>query len=190
MNIQCPNCKTNYKIDDAIIPHKGVYSRCKKCQTKFFVKKEAKPSEKKQDTKWMECPECGLTQTPSQTCKYCDAPISASNGSVKEEIQSKKETPENKEDLTINGDKKISEKSDISVQEKLIDLYVDQEDQEKAAKLLPFPDSQETIISDAPLKVLSVISEDSWGFRIIIGIRTMILTRYFVPLRIRLLIFY
>ncbi len=136
MNIQCPNCKTNYKIDDAIIPHKGVYSRCKKCQTKFFVKKEAKPSEKKQDTKWMECPECGLTQTPSQTCKYCDAPISASNGSVKEEIQSKKETPENKEDLTTNGDKKISEKNDISVQEKLIDLYVEQEDQEKAAKLL------------------------------------------------------
>jgi len=136
MNILCPNCKTNYKIDDARIPDKGVYSRCKKCQTKFFVKKEAKPSEKKQETKWVECPKCGLTQSPSQTCKYCDAPISASAGSVKEEIQSKKETPEKKEDVTTNGDEKITKKSDISDQEKLIDQYVEQGDQENAAKLL------------------------------------------------------
>ena len=136
MNIQCPNCKTNYKIDDARIPDKGVYSRCKKCQTKFFVKKEAKPSEKKQETKWLECPKCGLTQSPSQTCKYCDAPILATANSAKEEIQSKKETPEKKEDVTTNGDEKITKKSDISDQEKLIDQYVEQGDQENAAKLL------------------------------------------------------
>ena len=136
MNIQCPNCKTNYKIDDARIPDKGVYSRCKKCQTKFFVKKEAKPSEKEQETKWVECPKCGLTQSPSQTCKYCDAPILATANSAKEEIQSKKETPEKKEDVTTNGDEKITKKSDISDQEKLIDQYVEQGDQENAAKLL------------------------------------------------------
>jgi len=40
MNIQCPSCKTEYKVDDARIPDKGVYSRCKKCQHKFFEKKK------------------------------------------------------------------------------------------------------------------------------------------------------
>ena len=137
MNIQCPNCKTNYKIDDARIPDKGVYSRCKKCQTKFFVKKE--------DTKWVECTKCGLTQAPSQTCKYCDALISPSatsgTGPAKEKIQSKEETPDKtepakEEDLTPNGTEKITKESDISTQEKLIDQYVEQGDQENAAKLL------------------------------------------------------
>ncbi len=136
MKIQCPNCKTKYKIDDARIPDKGVHSRCKKCQTKFFVKKEAKPSEKKQDIKWVECPSCGLTQAPSQACKYCDAPISISADSIKEEIQSKIETVEKKEDVTTNGDEKITKKGDVSDQEKLIDQCVEQGDPEKAAKLL------------------------------------------------------
>jgi len=141
MIIQCPDCKTNYKIDDARIPDKGVYSRCKKCQTKFFVKKETKPSNKKQDSKWVECPECGLTQAPSQTCKYCGAHISTSIGSEKERIQTEKETPDKKapakkEDVTSKGEGKIPKQSDISDQEKLIDQYVEQGDQENAAKLL------------------------------------------------------
>ena len=132
MNIQCPNCKTKYKINDARIPDKGVYSRCKKCQTKFFIKK---------DSKWVECPECGLTQVPSETCKYCGARISTSIGSVKEKIQTEKETPDKKEpdkkeDVTSKGEGKISKQSDISDQEKLIDQYVEQGDQENATKLL------------------------------------------------------
>lgn len=145
MNIQCPNCKTEYKIDDARIPDKGVYSRCKKCQTKFFVKKETQASEKSQDNKWVECPECGLTQAPSQTCKYCDAPISPNAASetdpAREEIQAKKETsdqtePEKKDSLTPNGTEKITKESDISTQEKLVNQYIEQGDQENAAKLL------------------------------------------------------
>ncbi|MBT8351450.1 MAG: zinc-ribbon domain-containing protein [Deltaproteobacteria bacterium] len=145
MNIQCPNCKTEYKIDDARIPDKGVYSRCKKCQTKFFVKKETQASEKSQDNKWVECPECGLTQAPSQTCKYCDAPISPNAASetdpAREEIQAKKETsdqtePEKKDSLTPNGTEKITKESDISPQEKLVNQYIEQGDQENAAKLL------------------------------------------------------
>ncbi len=141
MNIQCPNCKTEYKIDDARIPDKGVYSRCKKCQTKFFVKKETKPSKKKKDSKWIECPECGLTQAQSQTCKYCGASISTSIGSAKERIQTEKETPDKKEpakkeDVTSKGEEKIPKQRDISDLEKLIDQYVEQGDQENAAKLL------------------------------------------------------
>ncbi len=141
MNIQCPNCKTEYKIDDARIPDKGVYSRCKKCQTKFFVKKETDQITKKKDSKWVECPECGLTQAPSETCKYCGARISKSIGSVKERIQTEKETPDKKEpakkeDVTSKGEEKIPKQRDISDLEKLIDQYVEQGDQENAAKLL------------------------------------------------------
>jgi len=140
MNIQCPNCKTVYKIDGARIPDKGVYSRCKKCQTKFFVKKETKSSDTKQDTKWVECPQCGLTQTPAQICKYCDAPILASTGKEKEEIQTEKETPEEesekKVNITTNGEGELTKKSHLSDEEKLIDHYVKQGDQENAAKLL------------------------------------------------------
>ena len=141
MNIQCPNCKTKYKIDDARIPDKGVYSRCKKCQTKFFVKKETDQITKKKDSKWVECPECGLTQAPSETCKYCGARISKSIGSVKERIQTEKETPDKKEpakkeDVTSKGEEKIPKQRDISDLEKLIDQYVEQGDQENAAKLL------------------------------------------------------
>jgi predicted Zn finger-like uncharacterized protein len=141
MNIQCPNCKTKYKIDDARIPDKGVYSRCKKCQTKFFVKKETDQITKKKDSTWVECPECGLTQAPSQTCKYCGARISTSIGSVKERIQTEKETPDKKEpakkeDVTSKGEEKIPKQRDISDLEKLIDQYVEQGDQENAAKLL------------------------------------------------------
>ena len=152
MNIQCPNCKTDYKIDDSRIPDKGVYSRCKKCQTKFFVKKETKPSKNNQDGKWIECPECGLAQAPSETCKYCGAHISTSTGSVKEIIQAEKETPDKKEpvkkeDITTKEKETIAKKSDISDQEKLIDHYVEQGDQENAAKLL-----LETITKFAKMK--------------------------------------
>jgi len=141
MNIQCPNCKTEYKIDGARIPNKGVYSRCKKCQTKFFVKKETSQFKKKQGRKWVECPECGLTQAPSQTCKYCGVRISTNISSAKERIQTEKETPDKKEpikkeDVTSKGEGKIPKQSNISDQEKLIDQYVEQGDQENAAKLL------------------------------------------------------
>jgi predicted Zn finger-like uncharacterized protein len=145
MNIQCPNCKTEYKIDDTRIPDKGIYSRCKKCQTKFFVKKETPSSKTKRDTKWIECPQCGLTQVPAQICKYCDAPISASTDSVadsaKEEIQAQKETPKKiepvkEDDVTADEAEIISAENDTSTQEKLIYQYVNQGDQEKAAKLL------------------------------------------------------
>ena len=38
MKIHCPSCEAGYKIDEAKIPAKGAYTRCKKCQTRFLVK--------------------------------------------------------------------------------------------------------------------------------------------------------
>jgi predicted Zn finger-like uncharacterized protein len=141
MNIQCPNCKTNYKIDDARIPDKGVYSRCKKCQTKFFVKKETQPSKKKQDGKWVECPECGFAQASSPACKYCGARMSTSTSLVKDSVDALKETigkrePVTKDDVTAEGKDDLTKTSKGSDQEKMIDQYVEQGDQEKAATLL------------------------------------------------------
>ncbi len=40
MRIQCPNCLTKYQTDPARIPEQGIYARCGKCQTRFFVKKK------------------------------------------------------------------------------------------------------------------------------------------------------
>ena len=130
MNIQCPNCKTEYRIDDARIPDKGVYSRCKKCQNKFFVKKETGQLEKEKAVKWAECPECGRTQTPADICKYCGARISKGISLAKDKIQVKKE------DIASTGKEKITKQKSISDHEKLIDQYVEQGDQENAARLL------------------------------------------------------
>ena len=132
MNIQCPNCKTEYKIDGARIPNKGVYSRCKKCQTKFFVKKETSQLKKKQGRKWVECPECCLTQAPSQTCKYCGVRISTNISSAKERIQTEKETPDKKEpikkeDVTSKGEGKIPKQSNISDRKNLLTSMLSRE---------------------------------------------------------------
>ncbi|MDY6791072.1 MAG: zinc-ribbon domain-containing protein [Thermodesulfobacteriota bacterium] len=137
MNIQCPNCKTEYRVDDARIPAKGVYSRCKKCQTKFFVQKETPPASKQQ-SKWIECPECGLSQSPAQICKHCGAAIPVSTGSATEQKKDKAEIkpPAQKEDISAEKKEKLPPESDISDQEKMVDHYVEQGDQENAAKVL------------------------------------------------------
>jgi predicted Zn finger-like uncharacterized protein len=40
MKIVCPNCKCEYRVQDAKIPAKGAYTRCKNCRTRIFVAKE------------------------------------------------------------------------------------------------------------------------------------------------------
>ena len=40
MEIHCPNCKAVYRVDEAKIPDKGAYTRCKKCRFRFLVQKE------------------------------------------------------------------------------------------------------------------------------------------------------
>lgn len=44
MKVQCPKCEVGYKIDENKVPAKGAYARCRKCQHRFFIKKE-KPAE-------------------------------------------------------------------------------------------------------------------------------------------------
>jgi predicted Zn finger-like uncharacterized protein len=40
MKIVCPKCKSEYRVQDAKIPAKGAYTRCKNCRTRIFVAKE------------------------------------------------------------------------------------------------------------------------------------------------------
>jgi predicted Zn finger-like uncharacterized protein len=40
MKIVCPNCKSEYRVQDVKIPAKGAYTRCKNCRTRIFVAKE------------------------------------------------------------------------------------------------------------------------------------------------------
>lgn len=42
MEIQCRNCNARYQVENAKIPDKGAYVRCKKCQTRFLIQKETK----------------------------------------------------------------------------------------------------------------------------------------------------
>jgi predicted Zn finger-like uncharacterized protein len=79
MEIQCHNCKAKYQVDDAKVPDKGAYVRCKKCQAKFLIQRETKTKE-------------------------------------------------------IESDKML--KNNSSAQELLVDQYIDQDNQEGAAKLL------------------------------------------------------
>ncbi len=68
MKVQCPKCKVGYKIDEKKLPAKGTYVRCRKCQHKFFIKKE-EPAETA--VKTIECPRCKLPQRGINKCEYC-----------------------------------------------------------------------------------------------------------------------
>ena len=122
MKIQCPNCKTEYRVDDAKIPDKGAYSRCKKCQTRFVVKKESKPKEKTRPVDRVDCPECGFTQIPSDSCKHCGARLPKKTIGIpdtkvekeKAKPPEEKEPLEKKETAAEAPDKEVKKESDIS----------------------------------------------------------------------------
>ena len=42
-DIQCPACKTTFKVDAAKIPEKGCHASCKKCKKPFFVARPPTP---------------------------------------------------------------------------------------------------------------------------------------------------
>ncbi len=48
MNIQCPKCKSKYKIDSSVVPEKGKNIECARCHNIFLVsrKEEAEGIEK------------------------------------------------------------------------------------------------------------------------------------------------
>ena len=37
MIVQCPNCEAVGQIDDSKVPEKGAYTRCPKCQFRFYL---------------------------------------------------------------------------------------------------------------------------------------------------------
>lgn len=79
MTVTCPNCEWCAEVPDEKIPAEGGKGTCPKCQTKFEVKKEAKPiiepppvlsSPTHSDTK--PCPLCGEEiLTIAKKCKHC-----------------------------------------------------------------------------------------------------------------------
>jgi len=79
MTVTCPNCEWCTEVPDEKIPAEGGKGTCPKCQTKFEVKKEAKPiieptpvlsSPTHSDTK--PCPLCGEEiLTIAKKCKHC-----------------------------------------------------------------------------------------------------------------------
>src|SRR5664279_597389 len=45
MIIQCDQCNTKFKLDDARVPDKGIKVRCAKCKHVFMVQRETTPDE-------------------------------------------------------------------------------------------------------------------------------------------------
>ncbi|HTP65578.1 MAG TPA: DUF3426 domain-containing protein [Geobacteraceae bacterium] len=45
MIIQCDQCDTKFKLDDARVPEKGIKVRCARCKQVFMVRKESTPEE-------------------------------------------------------------------------------------------------------------------------------------------------
>jgi predicted Zn finger-like uncharacterized protein len=84
MRIECPKCKAAYKVDDTKLPEKGVNVKCRRCQTRFLIKKQVTivktlqdDNEKKENIlekkiKTKKCPRCGLPQKGLEKCEYCD----------------------------------------------------------------------------------------------------------------------
>jgi len=68
MKVQCPECKVGYNLDEKKLPAKGAYVRCRKCQHRFFIKKE-KLAETTTET--IECPRCKLPQEGIEECQHC-----------------------------------------------------------------------------------------------------------------------
>jgi len=44
-DIQCPACKTVFKVDISKIPEKGCHANCRKCKERFLISRPAQPSD-------------------------------------------------------------------------------------------------------------------------------------------------
>jgi predicted Zn finger-like uncharacterized protein len=132
MKIQCPNCSFASQIDESKIPDKGAYTRCRKCNTRFFLSKENKIEEdapSKEDIlrkateelknaeheqnddvqpqeEMLTCPSCSHEQYPSESCIYCGKPLSAAQNA-----------DENAQDKVINQPSPHTPKYDDTKQE-------------------------------------------------------------------------
>ena len=75
MKAKCTKCEAVYNIDDAKIPEKGVFATCKKCQTRFQIKREetsteAVAEEAPQD-EIITCPYCSHVNIHTEKCAGC-----------------------------------------------------------------------------------------------------------------------
>ena len=94
MKVTCLDCGAVYQIDDSKIPDKGAYAKCKKCQTRFFIKKESNlQREKITNQAVVKCNGCGKQISKNANfCPHCGEP---SKTSKEAEIEpSKQETKE------------------------------------------------------------------------------------------------
>jgi DNA-directed RNA polymerase subunit RPC12/RpoP len=80
-----PKVQSRLKCKRKKLPAKGAYVRCRKCQHKFFIKKE-EPAET--TAKTIECPRCKLPQRGINECEYCGL-VFEENSKTKKNSRSK-----------------------------------------------------------------------------------------------------
>ena len=71
MKIQCPNCEAVYNINDSTIPEKGAHVTCRKCQTRFHIKKEQQAEKEDHQEEIIPCSNCGHWNISTDTCVNC-----------------------------------------------------------------------------------------------------------------------
>lgn len=72
MKVNCPECLTEHRVEDAEIPDEGMRVTCRICGTAFHVSRESPPEaayDLGEDE--MVCPKCFITQKKSDTCMCC-----------------------------------------------------------------------------------------------------------------------
>ena len=70
MKVQCPNCDTNYSIDDRKIPEKGARAKCKKCGNNIIIKKETTVTIQKVN---IVCPNCRKKYPNDGSFIFCNS---------------------------------------------------------------------------------------------------------------------
>ena len=75
MRVQCSNCGAVYQIDDSKIPEKGIHATCKKCKTRFRIKKKGSTTQQEgTHEEIIPCPKCGhvnIASISSDVCVNC-----------------------------------------------------------------------------------------------------------------------
>ena len=73
-DIQCPACKTKFKVDISKIPEippHGIHTTCPKCKAQIPIKVENKPQSSKKEELIIPCPHCGHVNISTKTCVSC-----------------------------------------------------------------------------------------------------------------------
>jgi len=91
MKIQCPKCKTAFRLDEAKIPAKGIRARCPKCKATFTIRKRVRkpassaPGNKQKETNRAKVPASSAPGNKQKEANRAKVPVSSVPGNKQKE---------------------------------------------------------------------------------------------------------